>query len=712
MENGPVAKLLGSLLLVMIAGVAPVGHAAETSPPMRENPFFTESTLPFGLPPFDKITDADYEPAFDRALAEETQEVNAIAANPDKPTFENTIVALEKSGQLRERVERVFENMNNVIADDELQRIDTAMSPKLSAQDDSIHFNAALFARIDALFNARSTLGLDPESLRLLELYHKDFVRAGALLSGADKTRMAAINAELASRQTDFTHRLLADVNASAVVVDDKADLAGMAPEQVAIAAAAAKARKLEGKYVITLANTTVQDPLNYLQNRDLRKRIMEASLNRGIHGGRNDNRDNVLAIARLRAEQAALLGYPNFSSYVVDNQTAHTPKAVDDLLARIAKGSVPAAAKDAADMQAVIDAEHGGFALQSWDWQYYAEKVRKARFNIDESLLMPYFELDHVLKDGVFFAANKLYGLTFKERHDLPVYEPTVRVFEVADRDGKPLGLLLEDFYARPTKQGGAWMNHYTVPCSLLGTQPVVGNHHNIPRPAPGAPTLLTFDQVVGLFHEFGHGLHGLLTRVKYPYFSGTNVPTDFVEYPSQTNEMWAVYPEVLRNYAKHYKTGEPIPEALLNKLIESQKFGEGHDTTAVMEVTMLDQAWHELKPQEIPGDVVAFEAASLKARGVDYPLVPPRYRSAYFDHSFSGNYAGNYYAYTWADVLVADSIEWFKAHGGLTRENGDRYRSSVLSRGNSRDVMDSFLEFNGGPPDADALLRRRGLE
>ena len=703
------AGVLAAAALIL-AGKPALGadHAAS---PMTDNPFLAESPLPYHLPPFDRIGDSDFEPAFERGISDELAEIGAIASNPDKPTFDNTIVAMERSGRLRGRVERVFINLKSANTDDEIEKIDAEMAPKLSATDDAIVLNAKLFARVQAVYEQRASLNLDPESLRLVELYHRDFVRAGARLSEADKTRLKALNAEIANLQTTFSQNVLREKNGASIVVHDRAELAGLSEAAIAGLADTAKAEGKPGEYVIRLVNTTGQDPLSSLQNRALRQRIMEASLARGSHGGPYDNQATVVALARKRAERAALLGYESHAAYQVEIGTSRTVAAVDDLLGQLVPPAIAKARREAADMQALIDRDHGGFQLAPWDWDFYSEKVRMARYSFDDSQLKPYFELDRVLRDGVFFAANRLYGLTFKERHDLPVYRPEVRVFEVFDSDGQPLALLLEDFYARPSKRGGAWMNEYVPQSGLFGDKPVVANHHNIAMPAAGEPTLLTFDQVVTLFHEFGHGLHGMFSRVRYPYFAGTNVARDFVEYPSQVNEMWAQFPDVVRNYARHYKTGEPMPAELLDKMLATQKFNQGFATSEYLEATVIDWAWHELKPDQVPDDVPAFDLATLRRYGMDFAPVPPRYWSDYFSHTFSGGYAAGYYSYIWADVLVADSIEWFKAHGGLLRANGDHYRATVLSHGGSVDAMTLFREFTGSDPDVAPLLRRRGL-
>jgi len=679
---------------------------------MTDNPLLRESALPFHLPPFDKIKDEHFTPAFEKGMADELKEVDVIAANPDKPTFENTIVALERSGQLLARVDRIFSNLNACNTNPAMLEIDKQMAPKLAEHADAIHLNTALFARIQTLYDGRDKLGLDPESKWLIERYYKDFVRAGAKLSDADKMKLKAINAELARLQTTFEQSVLKEKNASSVVVDKRGDLDGFSENEIAAASAAAKAEKKEGKFVIPLQNTTGQPALTSLKNRALRERIMQASLSRNNHGGEFDTREVVIRTARLRAERTALLGYANHAAYQLEDQTAKTVPTVNKLLSELAPPAVANAHREAADMQKVIDQEHGGFQLASWDWALYSEKVRQARYAFDESEIKPYFELNHVLLDGVFFAANKLYGITFKERHDLPVYQPDVRVFEVSDADGKALALFLVDYYARPSKRGGAWMNEYVHQSDLLGTKAVVANHLNIPKPEAGQPTLLTYDEVRTAFHEFGHALHGMFSHVKYPRFSGTQVPRDFVEYPSQVNEMWASWPEVLKNYAKHYKTGEPMPPQLLDKVLAAEKFNQGFKTTEYLAATLLDQAWHQLKPEDVPNDALAFESQALKKAGVDFAPVPPRYRSTYFSHAFAGGYSAGYYSYIWSEELDADSVEWFKQNGGLTRKNGDHFRETLLSRGGSNDAMVLFHNFTGRDPYIEPLLKRRGLD
>ena len=679
---------------------------------MTENPLFKASTLPYHLPPFDKIKDGDFAPAYAKGMTDQLAEVAIIADNKEPATFDNTIVALERSGQLLTRVDRIFSNLAGANTNPTLQQLEAAVAPKLSAHRDAIALNGALFARIQSLYDQRDKLGLDPESKRLLERYDKDFVRAGAKLSEADKTKLKAMNAEIATLQTAFSQNVQKEKNALSIVVDRREDLAGLPENEIVAAAAVAKAEGKEGKYVIALLNTSGQPALSSLSNRKLREQIMQTSLARNSHGGEWDNRALVSRIAKLRAEQAQLLGYANHAAYQLDDQTAGNVQTVNTLLAKLAPPAVANARREVADMQAVVDQEKGGFKLTAADWDLYSEKVRKARYAFDESQLKPYFELNRVLQDGVFYAATKFYGLTFKERKDLPAYHPDVRVFEVFNADGTPLALFLADLYARPAKRGGAWMNEYVSQSGLFGDKPVVANHLNIPKPPEGEPTLLTFDEVVTMFHEFGHALHGMFSNVKYPRFAGTNVPTDFVEYPSQVNEMWAIWPEVLKNYAKHFQTGEPLPIALFEKFKAGEKFNQGFKTTEYLAATLLDQAWHQLKPEEVPADTLAFEAAALKKFGVDYAPVPPRYRSPYFSHSFAGGYSAGYYSYIWSEVLDADSVDWIKKHGGLTRENGDRFRAMLLSRGGSDEALTLFRNFTGGEPDIAPLLKRRGLD
>ena len=678
----------------------------------NDNPLISESALPYHYPPFNQIKDEQFVPAIEAGMREQLKEIEPIANKAEQATFENTVVALERTGRLLDRAERTFDNLNSCDTNPTRQKIDKEMAPKLSAHRDEIHLNPKLFARVQELYDKRDSLGLDPESAYLLERYYKDFVRAGAKLNDTDKEKLKKINAELATLQTDFEQNVLKERNASSVVVDKKEELAGLTDDQLKSVINAAKAEHKEGKFVIQLQNTTGQPLLGSLQDRHLRKRIMNASLSRNSKGGEFDTRNIVLRIAQLRAEKAKLLGYDNWAAYQLEDQTAHNVPTVNKLLADLAPPAVANAKREAAEQQQIVDQEKGGFQIAAYDWDFYSEKVRKAKYNFDESEVRPYFELNHVITDGVFFAANREYGLSFKERHDLPVYEPDVRVWEVFDRDGKPLAIFIGDYYARASKRGGAWMSAYVPQSGLFATKPVVANHLNIPKPPPGEPTLLTHDEVRTAFHEFGHALHGMFSAVKYPRFSGTSVPRDFVEYPSQVNEMWKDWPEVLKNYAKHYKTGEPMPQALVDKIEASDKFNQGYKTTEYLSASLLDQAWHQLQPNEIPKDALAFEADALRKAGVDFPPVPPRYRSFYFSHVFSSGYSAGYYSYLWSEVLDADTVEWIKEHGGLKRENGDRFREMLLSRGGSADALGLFKNFTGREPYIEPLLKRRGLE
>ena len=711
--------LLG--LTVAAAALAAACAPPEPEIPMDEaatvtdaNPFFDESPLPFHYPPFNRIDDSLYRPAFERGMAEQLAEVEAIANASEAPTFENTLVALERSGRVLERVSQVFFNLTSADTNDTLDAIRSEMAPKLSAHSDRILLNAALFERVRALYELREELDLDDESRRLLEEYYTDFVRAGAQLPVAEQERLREINAELAGLETTFSQNVLSEVNASAVAVDTREALAGLTESEIEAAAAAAADRDLGGQFLIALRNTSGQPPLASLENRDLRRRVMEASLARGSQGGEFDNRTVVSRIARLRAERAALLGYPNHAAYSLERQTARTVGAVNERLASLAPAAVANARREAADLQAIAAAGGLDHEVAAWDWAYFTEQVRAERYAFDTAALRPYFEMDNVLRNGVFHAANRLYGLTFQERTDLPVYHPDVRVFDVIDADGEPLALFLADLYARPSKRGGAWMSSFVSQSDLLGTRPVVANCLNVPKPPAGEPTLLTFDEVETMFHEFGHALHGFFSAVRYPYFSGTAVPRDFVEYPSQVNEMWATWPEVLRNYAVHHETGEPMPGDLLDKVLASETFNQGFATTEYLAASLLDQAWHQLAADEVPdaGGVVAFETAALDAAGVALETVPPRYRSTYFSHIWSSGYSAGYYSYIWAEVLDADTVEWFRESGGLTRENGDRFRGMLLSRGGSRDAMELYRAFRGREPDIAPLLARRGLD
>jgi len=683
-----------------------------------DNPFARESTLPYHLPPFDHVKDADFRPAFEAGMAEQRKEIEAIDRDPTPPSFETTVVAFEKSGQLLDRVSTVFFNLNGSNSDPEILKIASEMAPKRSAHRDALLLDPVLFARLDAVYQKRATLQLDPESMQLLERTYTQFVRAGAKLSDADKTRLKQLNEQIASLTTKFQQNVLKATKEAAVVVDNVKDLDGFSPEQIGAAAEAAKARELSGKWVITLQNTTIQPALEQLRNRELRERIYKASIGRA-DGGAYDNNVVVAQIVKLRSEKAALLGYPVYANYVLADETAGTPAAVNQMLARLVPAAMANAKKEAADIQKLIDqqAKAGNtksFTVQPWDWAFYAEQVRKARFGFDQSEVKPYFELNRVMQDGLFYAAHELYGLSFKERHDLPVYQQDVRVFEVFNADGSSVGLFLADYFSRDNKRGGAWMSNYVDQSRLYGLKPVVVNNLNIPKPPQGQPTLMTFDEVRTMFHEFGHALHGLFSDVNYPSLAGTSVPRDFVEFPSQYNEMWAREPIVFAHYAKHYQTGAPMPRALLDKVLAAEKFGQGFSTTEYIAAALLDQQWHQITASQAPAadKVMAFEAAALKKDAVEYAPVPPRYHSLYFSHAFAGGYAAGYYAYIWSEVLARDVEQWFHTHGGLQRANGDFLRAKILSRGRSMNPELMFEQFYGGPPDIGPLLEHRGLK
>jgi peptidyl-dipeptidase Dcp len=681
-----------------------------------DNPLLTDSTLPYGAPPLNRIRNEHFKPALLAGMETHRREIDAIASNPAAATFENTVVAMERAGKMLSRIRSVFGSLTASDTNAELEALQTELSPKFAAHSDAIYLNPALFARIRTLYERRSQLGLDAESLRLLERYRTAFVRAGANLSESDKGALRSINERSSMLSNEFRQTVQKGVTAAAVVIDDVSLLDGLSPEQIATAAAAAKSRKLEGKWVIALTNTTGQPPLSQLKNRALRERIYKTSLMRGV-GGDFDTTRIVAEMVKLRSERARLLGYPTHAAYVLEDETALTADAVNKMLAQLAPPAVANARREAAAIQALIDAQSNtgapAFQLQAWDWDFYAEQVRKQNYAYDEAQVRPYFEMNRVLIDGVLFAAQELFGVSFKERHDIPTYQDDMRVFEAFNADGSPLGLVYFDWYARENKRGGAWMSSYAEQSRLLGKRPVVMNNLNIPKPPPGQPTLLTFDEVNTAFHEFGHALHGLFSNVMYPRFSGTSVPRDFVEFPSQYNEMWAVDPRVLANYAKHYSTGAPMPKELMDKVLAARKFNQGFGTTEYLGAAIVDQAWHQLAAGSTPNaqDVERFEAEALKRSGVDFAPVPPRYRTPYFSHAFSGGYAAGYYAYIWSDVLARDTEHWLNTHGGLRRENGDILRSKILSKGFSVDAMTMFRDFYGQDPDIGPLLEARGL-
>lgn len=683
-----------------------------------DNPFASPSALPYQLPPFDRIRDSDYRPAFLAGMAQQRAEVDAIARNAQAASFENTILALERSGALLDRVSRTFFNLNTSNGTDAMRALETELAPLLAAHDDAIHLDAALFARIAQLHAMRGEAGLSEEARQLVQRYYIEFVRAGAQLSASEQERLKALNLELSTLTTQFRQNVLQATREGAVTVTHRSELEGLSDAQVSAAAELAAARGRAGQWLLSLQNTTTQPLLAQLRDRALRERIFRASVNRASSGS-TDNRPVIARIVRLRAQRAALLGFPNHAAYVLADETAGTPAAVDAMLQQIGSAALRAARGDAVQIQRLIDASArashtAAFRLQPWDWQFFAEQLRRQRFEFDQQQVRPYFELDRVLQDGVFFVAHQLYGLSFRERHDLPVYQPDVRVFEVFDADGSALGLFLGDYFARDNKQGGAWMDNFVEQSHLLGQRPVIVNNLNIPKPPPGSPALLSFDEVTALFHEFGHALHGLFSNVQYPTLAGTRVARDFVEYPSQFNEMWAREPAVVAHFAHHYQSGEPMPAATLAQVIAAQKFNEGYDTTEYVEAAMIDQAWHEITAQEAPAadGVASFETAALAARGLGFAPVPPRYHSPYFLHIFADDYSAGYYAYLWSEVLARDTGAWLQAHGGITRANGDYLRARILSRGRTVDAAELFREFYGGPPEVGPLLEYLGLQ
>jgi peptidyl-dipeptidase Dcp len=706
--------ILGLALSLLATGCAESDspESAVSEPAESPNPLYVESSLPYGMPPFDLIENEHFVPAFERGMAEEMIEIVAIASNPEPASFENTIVALELAGPLLTRSRRIFSSLTSAHINDALKAIQTEMATKFSSHNDSINLNPQLFARVAELYEARETLGLDAESLRLLERYYTDFVRAGAQLSDDQKARLRDINSELAELGTSFSQNVLNEVNDSAVVVDSREELAGLSDRQIESAAAEAKSRDLDGKFVLTLQNTTLQPVINSLENRALRQRIQEVSAKRGSRGNEYDNRGIVTRVLKLRAERATLLGYESHAAFILENPTARTVAEVNDMLGRLGPRAFANARKEAADLQALINAtEPEAFELASWDWLYYTEKLRQQRYDLDANELKPYFEINRVLNDGVFYMAEHLYGVTFEERPELPVYQEDVRIFE-AFMDGEPTGLFIFDAYARESKRGGAWMNAYVSQSGLLNRKPVVANHVNVVKPPEGEATLLTLDEVNTMFHEFGHALHGLFSDVTYPRFSGTRVPRDFVEYPSQVHEMWATWPEVLANYAVHYQTGEPIPQELLDKVIAAEQFNEGFASGEYLAAATLDQALHQLPIEDIPPAEALMEtqAKILADAGLGFDAVPPRYSAPYFNH-IMGGYSAGYYSYIWSEVLDADSVQWFKENGGLKRENGDHFRNTLLSKGGSVDAMELFRNFRGADPSIEPLLERRGL-
>jgi peptidyl-dipeptidase Dcp len=700
--------LFATLLLALMTTPAITTAAIADFGP--NNPFYSPSNLPFHAPPFDKIKDDDYQPAIEAGMAEQLKEIDAIASNPAAPTYDNTIIAMEKSGQLLNRSVTTFFNVAGANTNPTLQKVRSNIAPKLAAHRDAIYLNDKLYQRVAALYKQRDTLKLDPESQRLLKYYYDEFVHAGANLNDTDKAALKKLNEEIASLSESFDSKLLAATKDGAFVTTDKSALAGLSDAQITAAAESAKGRKVEG-FVIPLQNTSQQPDLGSLSNRPTRETIFQNSWGRAERGNANDTRETVSKIAQLRAQKAKLLGFPNFAAWTLEDQMAKNPEAAVRFMDALVPAATGRAATEAKDIQFVIDAQKGGFQLQPWDWDFYADQVRKAKYDLDEEQAKPYFEMNSVLENGVFYAATQLYGITFKERHDLPVYDPDMRVFEVFNADGSSLALFYTDYYKRDNKQGGAWMNNLVDQSKLMGTKPVVINVCNFAKPAPGEPALITSDDVRTMFHEFGHGLHGIFANTMYPALSGANTARDFVEFPSQFNEYWAYEPTVFKHYARHYKTGALMPDELVAKIKKAHNFNAGYDITELVAAAQLDMQWHTLPPTAPLQRPDEFEKAALEKKHLWVSTVPPRYRSSYFAHIWGGGYAAGYYAYLWTQMLADDAYQWFVDNGGLTRANGDRFRKMVLSQGNTQDLETLYENWRGGKPTIAPMLKYRGL-
>ncbi|WP_339347599.1 M3 family metallopeptidase [uncultured Sphingomonas sp.] len=684
--------------------------SAQTLP--ATNPFATPSTLPFQAPPFDRIKDTDYLPAIKAGMAQQRAEIARIAADPAAPTFDNTIAALERSGRLLERANNAFDGVNGANTNDVLQKAEEELAPLMAAHSDAINLDAKLFARVKTLYDRRATLGLTPEQAMVLSETYQDMVRAGAQLSAPDQQTLRTINGQLSTLETSFKQRLLAAAKAGALVVDDKAKLAGLSDAEIAAAAADATARGLPGKYVLSLQNTTQQPLLATLTDRATREALFNASWTRAEKGDANDTRQTIAQIAQLRAQKAKLLGFASWADYKLADQMAKNPATALSFIRQIAAPVAVEQKREAGELQAQIRAEGGNFELKPWDWDFYSEKLRKAKYDLNQDELKPYFEIDKVLNDGVFYAANQLYGLTFKKRTDLPVWHPDVSVYEVFEEDGRPLGLMYFDYWKRDNKNGGAWMSNFVNQSKLLGTKPVIYNVGNFTKPAAGQPALITFDDVTTMFHEFGHALHGLFANQVYPSVSGTNTARDFVEFPSQFNEHWALDPKVLAHYAVDYRTGKPIPAALVDKIKRAGTFNSGYSFGEALAASQLDMSWHSLPADAPRQDADAFEAKALAASGLDTNDVPPRYRSSYFLHIWGNGYSAGYYAYQWTKMLDENAYSWFEKNGGLTRTNGQRFRDMILSKGHTEDYATMFRAFYGKDPEVAPLLNGLGLD
>ncbi|MEE2002269.1 M3 family metallopeptidase [Alkalimonas sp. MEB108] len=677
----------------------------------NDNPFFQPFALQYGAPDFRLIDDSHFLPAFEAGMKQHMAEIEAIANNPAAATFENTIVAMERSGEMLGRVSRVFSNLSGTDSNEKRREIARELSPKFAAHSDNINLNPALFARIEAIYNQRESLGLDAESARLLDIYYDRFVRSGATLTEEQQVKIRALNEEHSRLTTEFSQKQLQITREIAVIVDSAEELDGLSDSQIRSAANAATAAGHEGKYLLSITNTTRQPVLTSLNNRELRQRVWEASAFRGTAGD-HDVRPIVSRLAQIRAERAQLLGYANWAEYQLENTMAQNPQNVLDMLTSMVPAVVANTKQEQADIQEMIRRHGGDFEVQPWDWEYYAELVRQEKYDLDENEVKQYFEFNRVLHDGAFYTMNRLYGIRFEPRPDLPVYHPDVEAYEVFDHDGTSLAIFYADYFAREGKRGGAWMSAFVTQSNLLGTKPVVVNVMNIPKAPEGEPTLISYDHTTTIFHELGHGIHGMFSNVKYPSLAGTAVSRDFVEFPSTFEEDWAAHPEVLANYAKHHETGEPIPAELLEKVMTSRSFNQGFDTLEYIAASFIDMKWHMLGADAPLQDVEQLEAAALSKYGVDMPAVPPRYKSTYFNHSIGGGYSASYYAYIWSEILAADAFAYVQSQGGLTRENGDHYRKHILEVGNSRPPMESYIKFRGQEPTTEALLIRRGLK
>lgn len=712
-------KRLTAFSLVIALGVATscgdenekteVESSTEKTLISMDNPFLEESTLAFRAPDFTKIKDSDFRPAFEEGIRQRMEEIDAIANNEEEPTFENTLIKLEEGGQMLSRVQGVFYLLTGANTNDVLKEVEEEIAPKMASLRDAIYLNPKLYERVKSIYNQRENF--EGEDQRLIDFYQEKFTLAGANLSADDKEEMKKLNGELATLTTKFSNMLVEASKNAAYVTEDVANLDGLSEGAIKTAEKDAKDAGKEGAFLLPQLNTTQQPPLTNLTNRDVRKEIFENSWSRAEKGDENDTRSIIIRIAKIRAQQAALLGYESYAAWNVMDQMAKTPEAVDDFFSHLVPAAIKASEREAKALQEVIDESGEEFKLGSWDWNFYSEKLRKAKFDLDEEEIKPYLEMNNVLENGVFYAANKLYGLDFKERTDLPVYQEDVRVFDVMDKDGSQIALFYSDFYKRSNKQGGAWMSNIVEQSHLMGTKPVIYNVCNFTKPAEGSPSLLTWDQVITMFHEFGHALHGIFADQKYPSLSGTNTPRDFVEFPSQFNEHWAMYDEIFSNYAKHYNTGEAMPINLVDKIKKASTFNEGYRLTELLAAASLDLEWHSIGVDTEIKDATEFEVQALKDRGLYSELVPPRYRSSYFNHVFGGGYAAGYYAYLWTAMLDNDAFEWFKENGGLTPENGQRFRDMILSIGNSTDLAQAYRDFMGREPNIEPMLRNKGM-